>query len=403
MEIHNFEMQFQSAKKIVSESKYSDRNKELILKFVDDLALENLSKPRLSKYLCIMNQITRRLGIDLDKASKDDVKKLVSQIQQNEKYSPWTKKSYKIVIRRFYKWLYKTKGCPEIVDFITIGIKRSERKLPSDEDLLTEGDIQKLIAAANHPRDKAFIAALWESGARVGELGNLKIKNAGFDQYGITLIMKGKTGSRKVRLVFSTPYFSTWLNIHPFANDKEAPLWVNIGPKSNTKPLRYGAIRESFRRFAVKAGIHKRVNPHTFRHSRATFMANHLTEFQMNQYFGWIQGSDMPSTYVHMSGKEVDNAILAMNGIKAPDNKNESRLQPRICPRCDTINSPEAKHCNKCAGILDLKYAMELEETQAQELKIRTGSDQLMNLLLKDKEVQQLLMEKIKQLGSLPL
>ena len=53
-------------------------------------------------------------------------------------------------------------------------------------------------------------------------------------------------------------------------------------------------------------------------------MANHLTEFQMNQYFGWIQGSDMPSTYVHMSGKNVDEALLRMNGVAVEVNKNKT-------------------------------------------------------------------------------
>jgi len=128
-------------------------------------------------------------------------------------------------------------------------------------------------------------------------------------------------------------------------------------------------------------------------------MANHLTEFQMNQYFGWIQGSGMPSTYVHMSGREVDSAILAMNGIQTETKKEESKLQPRICPRCDTINSADSKHCNKCGGILDLKTIMELEQKEAEQLKDRGQMDQILNVLLKDKDMQTMLMEKLKKLN----
>ncbi|MEA3378864.1 MAG: hypothetical protein U9Q69_04460 [Nanoarchaeota archaeon] len=50
------------------------------------------------------------------------------------------------------------------------------------------------------------------------------------------------------------------------------------------------------RKLFKEAGVDKKHNPHTFRHSRASYLANYLTEFQMNQYFGWVQGSDMPST-----------------------------------------------------------------------------------------------------------
>jgi hypothetical protein len=44
-------------------------------------------------------------------------------------------------------------------------------------------------------------------------------------------------------------------------------------------------------------------------------MANYLTEAQMNAYFGWVQGSGMPSVYVHLSGRDIDDAILKANGV----------------------------------------------------------------------------------------
>ncbi len=48
----------------------------------------------------------------------------------------------------------------------------------------------------------------------------------------------------------------------------------------------------------------------------------------MNLYFGRVQGSDMPSVYVHLSGRDVDDAILKANGIITEDqnyrNQNEA-------------------------------------------------------------------------------
>jgi len=45
------------------------------------------------------------------------------------------------------------------------------------------------------------------------------------------------------------------------------------------------------------------------------FISHYLTEAQIDAYFGWIQGSDMPSIYVHLSGRDVDDAVLKANGI----------------------------------------------------------------------------------------
>lgn len=39
----------------------------------------------------------------------------------------------------------------------------------------------------------------------------------------------------------------------------------------------------------------------------------------MNAYFGWIQGPDMPNIYVHLSGHDIDDAILKANGIVQKD------------------------------------------------------------------------------------
>ena len=387
MGIHNFEKTYFRSRENIKESALSDRNKELILKFVDDLALENISLARLIKYCVSMGIFATWLDKDLDHVTRDELKSLVSKLQLREDYSAWTKKSYKIVIRRFYKWLLKTNKFPEIVDFINITIKRSERKLPSEGELLTEAEVQKLLGACQNLRDKAFVAMLYESGGRVSEIGNLCLKNLAFDKYGTQIVLSGKTGSRKVRLIYSTPFVSNWINNHPLKQDQNAPLWVTLN--LNHTQLRYSTFREMLKDIAERSGIKKRVNPHSFRHSRATFMANHLTEFQMNQYFGWIQGSDMPSTYVHMSGKEVDNAILQMNGVRTEETQNNPKLSPRICPRCDTINTVDADHCSKCGGILDVKLMMELEDTE----KERKGMDKWLNLFMQDKVVQERMAE----------
>ncbi|MFQ5621093.1 MAG: tyrosine-type recombinase/integrase, partial [Candidatus Nanoarchaeia archaeon] len=198
-----------------------------------------------------------------------------------------------------------------------------------------------------------------------------------------------------IRLISSTPQLSTWLNNHPKKNDKSANLWINTGTKNHNKPMKYPNFRRVLKALFKEAGIQKRCNPHMFRHSRATFMAHHLTEFQMNQYFGWVQGSDMPSTYVHMSGREVEKAIMTMNGIQTEETKKEAIIQPMVCPRCDTINAHDSIHCNKCAGILDLKYAMELEDNMQGQNKI----NDMMRALLEDKNMVQMLAQKMNELG----
>ena len=71
----------------------------------------------------------------------------------------------------------------------------------------------------------------------------------------------------------------------------------------------------------------------------------------MKEYFGWVQSSDMASVYVHLSGRDVDEAILHLHGIDSEETKNEKFIA-RNCPECKTANSPSSQTCTKCGSML---------------------------------------------------
>jgi hypothetical protein len=221
-----------------------------------------------------------------------------------------------------------------------------------------------MIEAADYVRDKALIAVLYDTGARVSEIGNLKIKDLNFDQYGGVIKVDGKTGMRRIRIIFSVPYINMWLSTHPLRDNQDSYLWVTLSRRAKCSQLRYHSINDSLKIIAKRAGINKKIYNHLFRHSRATELANHLTQAQMEEHLGWIHGSNMPQTYIHMSGKEVDDAILKMHGFKK-DEETQPELTARQCPRCDEMNGPTSKFCSRCGAALDTQIAMELDEKKS--------------------------------------
>jgi len=62
----------------------------------------------------------------------------------------------------------------------------------------------------------------------------------------------------------------------------------------------------------------------------------------------------MVKKYVHLSGKDAENAILELHGIKVDgkDSANET-VQLKSCYRCSEQNTPESQRCSKCGFILD--------------------------------------------------
>ncbi len=329
----------------------------LIERFVNSCRAEGLSNTRLMCYVYKLIRIRGLLGKGFAEAGRGDVEGVVARLYAVG-YRPWTIQFYKVTLKKFYRWLRGIEQDPPEVAWITLTIKENERVLP--EDILTADEVKKLVASAFGLRDKAFIGVGYEGGLRPGEMLTLRIRSVEFDDYGGVVKVRGKTGPRRVRVVEGAVRLQAWVENHPFRGDPDAWLWVNIGVTNKGGMFRYPAARKMLREVATRAGITKRVNPYSLRHARATHLAKVLTESQLCEFFGWIQGSKAPQTYVHLSGRDVDDSILAHYGLVKKEEL-ESPLKPKKCPRCNTLSSHDAKYCRQCNMILDPREALRVE------------------------------------------
>jgi len=359
----------------INHSELDEKSRKILNDFYSDCVVQSLSKARTLKCLGTMFRVARWFGKPLDEVGKDDIVAVIRRIEESD-YTGWTKHDYKAIIKSFFRWLRQSEEYPPEVKWIRTNV-RNASKLP--EELLTVEEVRRIVDAADSMRDKALVMLLYESGCRIGEILTLQLKHVQFDRYGAVMLVDGKTGQRRVRIVFSAPRLMQWIENHPMKDDPEAPLWVTHGSKRR-RPLLYASFGLKLHEFAIRAGIKKRVHAHLFRHSRATHLATVLTEAQMKQYFGWVQSSDMASTYVHLSGRDVDDALLKLNGLAVKDEEKQDMIKAVVCPRCRERNSPDAKFCPHCGMCLDEKTAVEIDDA-------RLKADELMNELVKRPEI----------------
>lgn len=382
-DIHSSSKRLQSYQDKIREStNIHDANKLSLLKFIDYCTAAGLAPATISKHLIFLRHLDRILHKDFAACKVDDLVKACGVIERKDEWSFETKRNFKITLKKFFKWLRKSEYYPEEVRWIVTSKKNMHRH----PDILSEDEILQLVKAADNIRNKALIMTLYESGCRIGELLSLKISNVHFEEIGIAINVVGKTGPRRILLVSSVPLLTSWLENHPLRDDPDANVWVTKYNKLNRNdeysPLGPAAVGDLLDKLAKKAGIKKRIYPHLFRHSRATHLATKLTEAQMKQLFGWTQGSSMAAIYVHLSGRDVDNALLELHGLRTQA-QNEPKIKLKICPRCNEHNSPDAKYCKRCAFVLDV-------ETFEWENKV-------MDQLLKEPKVSRYLTKMLRQ------
>ena len=319
----------------------------LILGFVDYCAAQGLTAHRQSFYLTQLKGLAEILGEAFPDPTREDVERAVSEIERRP-YSDWTKTNYKTALKRFYKWLLgEDEEYPPAVRWVKTRRNRG-RELP--EGLLTPEEIKALVEACVNPRDRSLISSLADSGCRIGEILSMRVGDVRFDEYGAVFLVTGKTGDRRVRVLGdSVPYLEAWLDAHPGREDPGAPLWVGLEGAAKGEALNYAAARKVLQSAARRAGLKKRVHAHLFRHTRATQLAAKVAEGPLAAAMGWTVGSAMSQTYVHLSGRDVDRAILEAEGIELPTagERNRRRL-PVVCPRCEAINLTEAGECRRC-------------------------------------------------------
>ena len=211
-----------------------------------------------------------------------------------------------------------------------------------------------------------------------------------FEEYGARLTVDGKTGMRKILVINSTPYLQEWINQHSFNDSQESYLWVD---KRNNL-LSYKRIADILKNAAKRAKIKKRIYPHLLRHSRATRLATKMSDAALKHYFGWTQASKMAATYIHMSGKDTDAAILSINGIEVDKSKKKpSVMKPKNCLRCKTINSATNKFCKLCGLVLEKEGGQEIINNEIE----RQNMDNFMNKLIENKDFLKMLIQKAVQ------
>ena len=382
-----------------------ERNKSLILEYKQDQVLKGLSEATLLRNTQRLKIVAEQAEKPFDEMDKSDVKDLITWVHEQD-YTDETVDTYKTILKTFWGWLKDTPSdeTPEEVRWIELSNSGGNSDtLP--KDLLTRDDVEAQVDAAKNPRDKALISMLYETGARIGELIDLTVGDIEDRNHGKKVVIDGKTGARRLPLVRSVPHINDWLNKHP-KPEKDAPLWCKIQQGDPDEPLGYRYIREKIlAKNMDRAGIDKPSNPHHYRHSRASELATELKEAQLCEWFGWVQGSDVPARYVHLSGRDIDDAYDQMHGLYEPD---EDEDEPDVieCPRCQELNEADAAFCMRCGFALDQDSAAEFDaqvdsdvkadyrETDPDDEETQEKIDTL-DELLEDPEVKAALLDRV--------
>ena len=184
-----------------------------------------------------------------------------------------------------------------------INLIESLSSLPRRVKPLSRGEVYSLIRAAEKPRDRGFIAALYLTAARVSELLMLTTRDVSFeDEYLVVRLLTLKRRDWQ-------PY--RYVPI-PLADGFCRPLLRWLGECQSQRLFSFSRqyAWQLLRRLGEKA-LRQRVWPHLLRHSRLTELGSHLTIVELCQFAGWRlpDAFGEARTYLHLNWRSYAHKI----------------------------------------------------------------------------------------------
>ena len=220
----------------------------------------------------------------------------ISSLKSDERYTEKSIARKVASIKAFFKFLHSRRLIKNNPALLLYTPKVPE-KLP---DFLSEEEVVKIIESPKGSswqtlRDRAILELLYSTGIRVGELVSLTLKDINFVDE--TIKVKGK--GKKERIVpVGTPAMKALIEyIEQKPYSKVDAVFLNKYGKTLTER----SVERLVDKYSKKAGIGKKVTPHTFRHSFATHMLNRGADLRTVQELLGHERITTTQIYTHLT------------------------------------------------------------------------------------------------------
>lgn len=333
---------YDSARAHFLSSNIKKEDKEIICNMLDKLLATKIKRSRAVKYYDNMRLMVERNWLEgYHDVREEDLYRCLSEIEHNVSLGVWAKRDYKLALKLVLNELDNP-----LAAVIKPNKDRGKRQ-QFPQAFLTVHDVLRMVESDwKHLRDKAMIACLYESCCRPHEFFMLHRKDVRYDIVPaqlwdgnggkvkvdievatLNISPEAKTGARPVPLIFTVPWLKAWMR----QSGNTEHIWTKLRGANRNKHIEYWEARKALKQIASVAGIPpEKAHFYASRHGRSTEVSRYMTPSQQSQYAGWVQGSKMPRTYIHLSGKDVIAPLLSPFGITVESMQSERDVWLKI-------------------------------------------------------------------------
>lgn len=277
---------------------------------------KGLSANTLEAYLADVDKLSTWASTDgNDKGATDiDYKDLAAFVVWINELGLGPKSQARIIsgIRAFYKYMVMENLVQDDPSDLLEG-PRLRRKIP---DVLSQDEITEAIESIDlsHPqghRNRAILETLYACGLRVSELVTLRLSQY-YPELGVVRVI-GKNDKERIIPIGDTAitYIDYYVKhdrskLKTIASGHEDYVFLNRRGKKLSRVMIFMIVKESVQ----KAGIDKKVSPHTFRHSFATHLVEGGADLKAVQDMLGHESITTTEIYTHLDTEYLRDTII---------------------------------------------------------------------------------------------
>jgi integrase/recombinase XerD len=238
------------------------------------------------------------------------IREYQAELFQKRKLSPGSVTRYLAALRFFY-----TKTLKKAWSIAETPYPKRAFHLPS---ILSQEEVTRLIDAARPPLHRTLLMTLYATGVRNAELTHLKVSDID-SQRRVVHIQGGK--GRRDRDVMLSPKLLEELRAHWHRLHRKPSTWLFPGNRlhSGDQPIDTKTVWHACQNAAQRAGIKKKVHPHTLRHCFATHHLEAGADLRTIQIL--LGHGDLKETtiYLHLSQRHLHATPSPLDSLKLKD------------------------------------------------------------------------------------
>jgi len=264
---------------------------QLRQRMLEELQRRNYCAGTVRLYLQHVAAFAQHFHRSPDQLGAEEIRRYQLFLIQEKKLAWSSYNQIVCALRFFYAKTLKRAFLLEDIPF-----PRHEQRLPL---ILSKEEVARILTAPLHLKSRALLMTIYAAGLRRSEVARLRVRDIDSARMTIT-VHQGK--GQKDRVVMLSPVLLDTLR--QYWRQVKPKQWLFPG-ETPDQPISGNDIFLVFHNAVRRAGISKKVSPHSLRHSFATHLLESGTDLRTIQILLGHRSLKTTARYLHVSQQQV--------------------------------------------------------------------------------------------------